>query len=115
MIDQVNTDLPPILVEFTPRPGLQQTGILGLSHAELAEKSSAALDSAMTVMRHMTQRFSESIQTLRQQKFGETPSEIEIEFGIKLDAEVGALLSKAGMEAAVTVKLIWKQSLDETT
>jgi hypothetical protein len=36
------------------------------------------------------------------------PSELEIEFGIKVDAAAGAVFAKAGAEATFNVKLIWK-------
>jgi Trypsin-co-occurring domain 1 len=38
------------------------------------------------------------------------PSEAEIEFGIKLSAEAGAILAKAGGEANFGVTLSWKSN-----
>jgi hypothetical protein len=35
------------------------------------------------------------------------PDEIEVEFGLKLDAAGGALLARAGVEAHLTVTLKW--------
>jgi hypothetical protein len=35
------------------------------------------------------------------------PDEIEIEFGIKLNAEVGALIAKTSTEGQLLVKLVW--------
>jgi hypothetical protein len=35
------------------------------------------------------------------------PSQIEITFSIKLSAEVGAIISKVGGEAALGVRLLW--------
>lgn len=47
------------------------------------------------------------------QKFrfiSDPPDEIEVEFGLKLNAEVGALITNAGAEAHYTVKLTWKRN-----
>ena len=35
------------------------------------------------------------------------PNNVEVEFGIKFDAEVGVIVAKAKMEAGMTVKLSW--------
>ncbi|MEO0889086.1 MAG: CU044_2847 family protein, partial [Pseudomonadota bacterium] len=35
------------------------------------------------------------------------PDELEIEFGLKLNGEVGALIAKASTEANFTVKMKW--------
>ncbi|MDQ3974411.1 MAG: hypothetical protein M3276_08795 [Actinomycetota bacterium] len=39
---------------------------------------------------------------------GLTPRTIDIEFGLKLDAEAGALIAKTGMSGHFTVKLTWQ-------
>ena len=39
----------------------------------------------------------------------ERPTTVELEFGIKLDAEAGALVARAGAEASFNVKLIWQR------
>lgn len=38
------------------------------------------------------------------------PDEIEVEFGIKLTAEAGAVLASAGVEANYRVTLTWKRT-----
>lgn len=35
------------------------------------------------------------------------PDQIEIEFGVKLNAETGALIAKASTEGQLTIKLTW--------
>jgi hypothetical protein len=45
------------------------------------------------------------IQQLR--KLHDAPYEIQVEFGLKLSAEAGAVLAAAGMEANYTVTLTW--------
>lgn len=47
------------------------------------------------------------IQRLR--GLSEPPDEMEVEFGIKLSAEAGAVVASTGMSANYTVKLKWKK------
>ncbi len=37
------------------------------------------------------------------------PDEIEVEFGLKMNAEAGAIVAAAGVEANYKVKLTWKR------
>lgn len=46
-------------------------------------------------------------QTLEAVEDKARPDEAEVEFGITLDAKMGALLSSAGVGAQLTVKLKW--------
>lgn len=91
----------PILVELTPRPGVQQ---VSLSPANIAEQSAKALDSAMNTIHHMARRVSATIDALV-----DRPTQVEVEFGLKLEAEAGAFISKAGVEASLNVKLTWER------
>jgi len=46
-------------------------------------------------------------------KIGEVqakPSEVEVTVGVKVTAEAGVLFAKAGADAEMTVKLVWKDS-----
>jgi hypothetical protein len=91
----------PILVEFAPGPGLKQ---VSLSPADLVEKSAQALERAMSVIRQMARRVSALHDELPQEF-----TQVELEFGVKLDAEAGALLAKASGEASINVTLTWKR------
>lgn len=91
----------PILVEFTPGPGLHPTS---LSPADIVEKSAKALDSAMNTIHYMALQVSDTIDALAKR-----PSQVEVAFGIKLNAESGALIAKAGVEGTLNVKLTWKR------
>jgi len=91
----------PILVEFDIPPGVRQ---VKLSTENLAEKSAEALDGAMSTLRQLAQRFHETVDALAGH-----PSETELSFGIKLEAEAGALIAKVGGEATIGVKLTWKR------
>jgi hypothetical protein len=89
----------PILVEFAPRQGLQQ---VSLSPEDVTQKSAMALNSAMKTIRQMARRVAATARSL---PVAERPSQIEVEFGLKLDAQAGALVAQAGAEASFTVKL----------
>ena len=54
-----------------------------------------------------------AVNTIKQIKLHERPDSVEVEFGIKLDAEAGALIAKAGTEAAISVKMTWEKTKDE--
>ena len=41
-------------------------------------------------------------------KLPEKPSEFELEFGIKIDAEAGAIVSKVSTEGNLKIKLVWQ-------
>ena len=93
----------PILVEFELPAGVR--GLGRTSAADLAKRSAEAVEAAMETIKAMARR----IGTL----YDEMPHEItqiEIDFGVKLDAEAGALLAKAGGEASQNVTLTWERS-----
>jgi hypothetical protein len=94
----------PILVEFAPQPGVRQVGIGQIDPKALAEKSAKALDAAMGTIKGIARRVTETVD-----KISDKPTEVSVEFGIKLDAEAGAYIAKASVEAGFTVTLTWKQ------
>jgi len=42
------------------------------------------------------------------------PDEVEITFGVRLDAEVGAVIAKTGMSGNFEVKLTWRSHTPDT-
>jgi hypothetical protein len=92
----------PILVEFEPRRGVVKAS---LSPQDVVQQSAAALDSAMNTIYQMARRVTVTIDALI-----DRPSEVEVAFGIKLDAEAGALIAKAGVEGSIGVKLTWERT-----
>ncbi|MEV4799045.1 CU044_2847 family protein [Nonomuraea sp. NPDC049421] len=88
-----------ILVEFGQRGGLRQ---VALSAPEAVERSAEAIEQAMGTIRGMAERVRETVAGL-----AVCPDGVQVEFGIKFDAEAGAVIAKAGVEAAVTVTLTW--------
>ena len=97
----------PILVEFALAPGVR--GIGRMSAADLAKRSAEAVEAAMDTIKAMARR----IGTLYEEMPHEI-TQIEIDFGVKLDVEAGALLAKAGGEASLNVTLTWERPVKAT-
>ncbi len=95
----------PVQVELTPGPGVQQ---VSLTPGDMVEKSKEALDSAMNTVHHMARRVVGTIEAL-----ADPPSVLEVSFGLKLNAETGAIIAKAGMEATINVTLKWERDIFE--
>jgi hypothetical protein len=92
-----------ILVEFTTGEGLRPVGLFSRKkEPELAEKSNKAIEKAMSTIQRMANRVNSTVGNIDKR-----PSNVEVEFGIKFDAEVGVIVAKAKMEAGMTVKLGW--------
>ena len=99
----------PILVEFAPRPGVRQVSFsIG---EDIAEKSAQALDKAMSTIRQMGHRVSETVKSIN---VADRPDKVVLEFGLKLDAEAGAYIAKASTEASFKVALTWEQGDKKT-
>ncbi|MEE8389393.1 MAG: CU044_2847 family protein [Anaerolineae bacterium] len=102
----IDTGEDEILVEFAPRPGVRQVS-LAIGPQELAGKSARALDKAMSTIRQMAHRVTEAVRSI---EVVDRPTKVELEFGIKLDAEAGAYIAKVSTEAGFKVVLTWKRS-----
>jgi hypothetical protein len=70
---------------------------------ELATKSAQALGQAMGTIQALANRTTETLAKLPQQ-----PSECELEFGLKVDAQAGVMISPLATEGNLRVKLVWK-------
>jgi hypothetical protein len=91
---------PVLLVEFPVEGGVQQ---IARSPEELARKSGAALDAAIESIQAMSARFRRAVEGMPAK-----PSSFELEFGVKLTAEAGAIISKVSGEASLNVRLTWQ-------
>ncbi|GDY32662.1 CU044_2847 family protein [Gandjariella thermophila] len=49
------------------------------------------------------------------QSMARRPDEVEIKFGIKLDAEAGAVIAKTGVHGQFDVKLVWRAGTPDRT
>jgi len=88
-----------VLVDFPTGRGVRQ---VALGPADLVRRSEEAVNAAMGTIRGMAQRVGDAVGGLSYR-----PDEVEIEFGITLDAESGALIAKAAAGASLTVRLTW--------
>ncbi|WP_271254643.1 CU044_2847 family protein [Pseudanabaena sp. Chao 1811] len=71
---------------------------------QLVEQSQRSVNAAMGTIRLMANRTIAMLDTMANK-----PSQVEVEFGIKLDAKAGALLASAGAEGSLKVKLVWNR------
>ena len=102
MSNSTNDDNALILVDLNPSGSMLE---VALDPQDLAQKSAEAINKAMNTISQMAQRTIAAIDTVANK-----PSEVEVEFGIKLDVESGALIAKTGAEASLTVKMVWKRN-----
>jgi hypothetical protein len=91
----------PILVQFAPSPGMDECSLVG---PDLQKQSSDAVKNAMNTIYNTARQVTDTIDSLAVK-----PSAVEVEFGIILKAESGALIAKGGVEAAFKVKLTWEK------
>ena len=94
----------PILVEFTPTAPTDNPA--ALVRTDQVERSAAAINSAMNTMRNMAQLVVETLDTLDEQ-----PSQVEVEFGLKLSAEGQAAIARSDDSSMLTVRMTWDPSL----
>jgi hypothetical protein len=97
----------PILIEFSQPPGVETVAIWDKwdeKPEEIKEKSKAALNNAMKNIEEMANRVN-----ALQKKLPVEFSKVEVEFGIKFDWKVGAILAEASTEASINVTLAWSR------
>ncbi|MDH2426891.1 CU044_2847 family protein [Sphaerisporangium sp. TRM90804] len=78
-------------------PGVRRASRAG----DVIEASAASLEAALEPVRRAA---GEAMRVFRESG----SDEIEIEFGVKLTAEAGAVIAKAGTEGHLRVRLLWK-------
>ena len=90
-----------ILVEF------EEVGVRAVSAdpGEWLEKSQKAIDRSMTTVKRMAKK---AVRTIKGIPISERPTKVEFQFGIKMTGEAGAVVAKAGAEAAITVTMTWE-------
>lgn len=96
-----------ILVEFAPVAGVREVSRL-TSPADIAEKSKEAIEDALKKMRGMAKK---TVKAIRAIPATERPNTISVSFGLKLSAEGGAVLAKAGLEAGINVTMTWTRAI----
>jgi hypothetical protein len=71
---------------------------------ETIKKAQQTFESAMDKVKPAASAVIAKIRSLH-----DVPDEVEVQFGLKLNAEAGAIVASAGVEANYTVTLKWKK------
>lgn len=69
------------------------------------EKAAKIFEESLEASKHLAAKVISKLKEL------DGPQEIDVEFGLKLNAGVGALISSAGTEAHFKVSMKWKKEL----
>lgn len=97
-----------ILVEFAPVAGVRS---VSLSPKDAIEKSQEAIEWALKSMRGMAKKTAKAIKEI---PVTERPGTLAVSFGLKLTAEGGAVVAKAGVEAGINVTMTWQRTATAT-
>ena len=101
--NQNDVERVPVLVEFMqPQGGVQYVSNVPQTPEEMAAKSETALQNAMGAIQSMVERVDVLIDDL-----AGNPDKLEFTFGLGFDIEGNAVVAKAGMQAAIGVKVTW--------
>lgn len=101
LIEFLTNDGTPIFVEVDmPNEG----GLVEASPGDVVIRAGQTFQQALQNVRPAAEAI---IDTLR--NVSEPPDEIQVAFGIKLNAEVGVVLTSAAIEANYNVTLVWKR------
>jgi hypothetical protein len=89
----------PVLVEVADdEPGIERAARID----DVVIKARVGLESAMDQVRAVANATLGKLQDLAQQ-----PEQVEVEFGIRLNAEAGAVIARTQAEGHLQVKLAW--------
>jgi hypothetical protein len=105
---QIQDEEEVILVEFAPVAGVRP---VSLSPREAIEKSQEAIENALNKMGGMAKKTARAIKEI---PVTERPGTIAVTFGLKLTAEGGAVLARAGVEAGINVTMTWTNTRTAT-
>ncbi len=88
------------VVELESEEGLEEVGT-----EKIIQKKQEEFDQAMKVVMLGVTSLQKSVKALGEEL---APDEVSWEFGVKFDAEVGAVITKYSMGGNFNVKLTWK-------
>ena len=101
------------LVEFSLEGGgtvlvevdaLEEPGPIPAARGEVVQRAHKTFEEALEVVRPMAQVILDKLHALH-----DPPDEVQVEFGLKMSAEAGALIAAASAEANYRVTLTWKR------
>ena len=98
----------PILVEVEDM-GLAGETRRGLSTTAVVERAQSSFEDALEKARPMATGLVGKLRTIGDAT-GSLPDEVQVEFGIVLNAEAGAILASASAGANYKVTMTWKRS-----
>ncbi|HEX4959888.1 MAG TPA: CU044_2847 family protein [Thermoanaerobaculia bacterium] len=102
-----------ILVEWPPETGGSwQVSASSNAMSKFQEKSEEALQTALMTIQEMARRVAE---TMDEMADSIRPDEAEVEFGVNLNLESGALLAKVSSGAQLSVRLSWSRTPGQIT
>lgn len=82
------------------------TGVVPAARPEeLVVKAKGIFDSAMQTIKATANEFVKEIKALDL-----APDQVEVQFGVKIDAEVGAMVAKTGAEAHYIITFMWQRT-----
>jgi Trypsin-co-occurring domain 1 len=92
-----------VVVEVAERGSFRDGEVTrGLGPTNVAQRATETFEEAFSRVRPAAEAVVDGFRRL-----AESPDEIEVEFGIRLNAEVGAIVAQAAGEANFTIKLRW--------
>lgn len=90
-----------VLVEIDGQPGVSRagraSGVMREARATFETAVAEVRDAAAAALTQLT-------------AMSRAPDEVELKFGIKLDAEVGAIIARTGIQGQFEVKLKWRRA-----
>jgi len=89
-----------VLVEVAPPPGVSRVG----RHDTVLQDARLSFEKALTGVRDAASAALGQFQSM-----GHRPDQIEITFGVKLDAKLGAIIAETGVQGALEIKLTWRR------
>jgi hypothetical protein len=90
-----------VIVEMDGSPRVSRAGRQGL-----LETAKGTLENALTDVRDAATATLDQFRDMARK-----PDEVEITFGVKLDAQAGAVIARTGMQGHFEVKVKWTQGL----
>jgi hypothetical protein len=90
-----------VIAEMDGSPGVSRAGRQGV-----LETARGTLEGALTDVRDAAAAALDQFRGMAQK-----PHEVEITFGVKLDAQAGAIIARTGMQGHFEVKVKWVQGL----
>lgn len=87
-----------VLVEVADSPGVERVGRQG----EVLEAVGVSFERAIANVRDAATAALAQFQEMTRK-----PDDVEIKFGVKLDAKMGAVIAQTGLQGQLEVKLTW--------